>query len=686
MSYQMACDIGGTFTDLYVVQKNGDGDSFKSPTTPDQLLNGLFNTFEKAAASYGMSSEELLKNTNRLVHGTTIATNAIVEDKTSKTALICTDGFRETLLLREGGKNNPYDWSVDYPDPYVPRSLTFGVDERVNSEGNVVDSLDENDVIDAIGEIKSQDVEAVAVSLLWGHVNPIHERRIAELFEEHAPGIHCSLSHEINPIIREYRRTSTTAINASVYNLLNDYLSTLGSRLNEAGFSGEPLLITANGGTIQLDEAVRRPVWLVDAGPTMLPVAGTEIVNAEIDETDVISLDMGGTSLDMNVATEGIIPRTREAEVGDDILGIEKVDVRSIGSGGGSIAWVDEGGLLHIGPESAGADPGPVCYRRGGERPTVTDAALVLGYLDQEYFLGGDMTLDYEGAVAAIEEHVADELDIDPIDAARSIYATTVQDIANGIQGVTIEQGIDPRNYVISGGGGALGTFAVPIARQLQIDQVLLPRDAGVATSIGGLISDISRDFSMSEFTTQSDFDFESVNETLSSLEQKAEDFFDRIDADNDNRDLSFYAEARYPQQVWELQIQLPESRIDRNQLEVLTERFDERHQDVYGFSTSEDIEFLYWRVEATSRPDIAVEDIISGSSSSNEEPTETVAEREAYFDGARVQSPVYRSAELTSSDSISGPAFVDGSNTTIVLPPKSALTITEFGNYLIEV
>lgn len=685
MSYQLAVDIGGTFTDLYVQKSDGETDSFKVPTTSGNLIDGLFSAFEKAGTEYGVSVEDLLSDSERFVHGTTIATNAILENETAKTALICTEGFRETLFLREGGKEDPYDWSVNYPDPYIPRSLTFGVKERVNAEGEVVKLLDEDDVIEAIAEFEERNVGSVAVALLWSHVNPEHERRIAELFDEHAPEIHYSLSHEINPIIREYRRTSTTAINASIHDLLADYISDLGRRLTESGFNEEPLLITANGGTIQLDEASRRPVWLVDAGPTMLPIATTNLVDAEVDKSNVISLDMGGTSLDINVATEGEIPRTREAKVADDILGIEKIDVRSIGSGGGSIAWVDEGGLLRVGPESAGAYPGPVCYQRGGEKPTVTDAALLLGYLNEDYFLGGDMMLDKTAARRAIEEKVGDKLGIGTVEAAYSIYATIVQDMANGIKGVTIEQGIDPRNYVLSGGGGALGLFAIPIARELQIDRLILPRDAGVVSSIGGLMSDVRRDFSMSEFTTHSKFDFNAVNDVLASLESQANEFFNRIGAERSNRSLDFYTEARYPQQVWELQVELPNARVGEDSLEVLVEKFHDKHEDVYGFSTTEDIEFLYWRVEATNYANVDRDRILGGDSGQTQEGTDKHREREAFFGDESRQTPTYRADGLSTNDTVTGPSFVEAENTTIVLPPNSELTVTDLGNYLLS-
>lgn len=683
MSRQLAIDIGGTFTDLYMIEEDGTRQTFKASTTPDNLLDGVTNVLEKAADENEISVEELLGTAERLVHGSTISTNAIIEDDTAETAFITTDGFRDTLRLREGGKDDPYDLHMDFPEPYVPRSLTYGVDERVNAEGEVEEQLDEDQVVSVIETLQSQDVEAVAVALLWSHVNPAHEQRIGELIEEHAPELDYSLSHEVNPTIREYRRASSTAIDASITSLVQQYLDRLEDRLSELGFDGVPLIITSNGGVMEPAEVSRSPIWTVDSGPTMFPVAAADIVDQELGRSNVIALDMGGTSLDMGIVEDGSIPRTREALVGDDyMLGIDKVRVESIGSGGGSIAWVDEGGLLHVGPESAGADPGPASYLRGGEEPTVTDAALVLNYLNEDYFLGGDMNISRDAALEAFEG-VGDVLGMDSFDAARAVYDTTVQDIVDGVESVTVERGLDPRNFVLSGGGGALGMFAVPAARELQVDDVLLPSAAGVVSAMGGLASDLRRDFSTSNFTVSDRFDVDSVNETLADLENRARDFFERVAIPEEDRDLTFYVEARYPQQVWELEVELPFTRVGEGDVDRLTERFEEVHESTYGFRTGEEVEFLSWRVEAAGETG---QDMEPGATASGRSVADArYSERDAVFNGEVHASPAYREDSLEPGHQIDGPGFVDGENTTIVLPPDSSLTITERGDYHIQ-
>lgn len=688
MNYRLSIDIGGTFTDLYLRDSNGRTRSVKTPSTHEDLTEGVMNALDKAADAEGITRSTLLGRTEQIVHGTTIATNAVLENETAKTALLCTDGFRDTLMFRQGGRENAFEVHVDYPDPYIPRSLTYGVNERINAEGGVVTPLKEESAIDAIETAVAGDCNAIAVSLLWAHVNPNHEQRIATLIEEYAPNLNYSLSHRVNPVIREYRRTSATAIDASLKEPIAGYLAGLRTRLSESGYEKEPLLITANGGVMQFDGVAELPIWSVDSGPTMLPSAGMKISRYEsgTETPNVISLDMGGTSLDMSLIREGNISRTRDAEVADSILGIEKVDVRSIGSGGGSIAWVDEGGLLHVGPESAGSSPGPVCYGKGGERPTVTDAALILGYLSKDQRLGGEMSLDFEAAENAIETWIAEPLGLSTSKAAYTIYATANQDMVTGMREVTIERGIDPRNYTISGGGGALGLHVVPLARELGVDEVVLPREAGVICALGGSYSDLRHDFSATRQTESDSFDVDGVNETLESLTDQSLAFFDRVGADEADYDLTYYTEARYTQQAWEVEVTAPSLPFDQNSVAELVERFHETHENTYGYRMDDQsIEFIQWWVEASAK----IGERLSGT------PIETATtpvsdscrgHAPAYFGSERIHTSRYDGQSLIAGHAMEGPAIVEAKNTTIVLPPGSRLEVTDYGNYRIRI
>lgn len=685
MSFRISVDTGGTFTDFYVEDDDGGAWTYKTPTTPDDLTEGLFDGFEEIAESHDLTVEEFLGETGRLIHGTTAAINAIIEGEVSKTALICTAGFRDVLTLREGGKRDPYDWDVDNPEPYVPRELTFGVEERINAEGEVVTPLEEDECREVVERAVSKDVDAIAVSLLWAHRNPVHERRIRDAIAEVAPDLDCSISSSVCPIAREYRRTSATVINASLYGVVGDYLSSLREKLRDHGFDGTPLIVTCNGGVMGIEEVLTTPIWMVGAGPTMLPVAATNVVEREVGSDDVIALDMGGTSLDMGVIEDGNVSRSRDATVGDDhMLGIDKVDIESIGSGGGSIAWVDDGGLLHVGPRSAGAMPGPACYSNGGTEPTVTDAALVLGYLDEEYFLGGDMEIDPDAARDVLAD-VGDRLGLDVVEAAHAVYGTANQSMVNSIKEITMDRGVDPRNFVLSGGGGALGTHVVPVARELQVRSVILPAEAGTISSVGGLSSDITRDFSESYLTTGERFDHDAVNEVLESLRSRAEEFFERSNIPESVQSLSFFAECRYPEQVWELEISLPFNEVSVGDEQTLVERFHRVHDRTYGFRIDrEDVEFINWRVEAVGEtPRAQVTPPESGETAGIDEARHGT--RRAFFEGEMRACPAYRSRSLAAGHEIAGPSFVDDDTTTIVLPPGSTFRVTGSGNYHID-
>lgn len=683
MEYEVCVDIGGTFTDAYLRSNDGTEVSVKVPSTPNTPADGFFDALEQTAAELGLDDDTLMGRTNRLIHGTTIATNAIIEGSVAKTALLCTEGFRDTLALREGGKADPYEWDIEYPEPYVPRSLTFGVPERITAEGTIETPLDEDAVLEVIETVKDRDVEAVGVSLLWSQLNPVHEEQVVELFEEHAPDITVSMSAEVCPIIREYRRASATAINASLGDLVNEYLTELEHRLEARGFGGEALVMTANGGVMHIPEITAIPIWLVDAGPTMFPVAASTITEDVLGRNDVIALDMGGTSLDMGVVQDGTIPRSRESTVeGDHMLGIEKIDITSIGSGGGSIARVDPGGLIHVGPESAGAEPGPACFGRGGTHPTVTDATLVLGYLRDGAVLGEEVTLDRSRAVSAIEEEVSDPLGVSTIEAAEAVVAAANQTITNGIREITLDVGIDPRDFVLSGGGGALGCHVVEVARALQIPSIVLPRNAGVVSAVGGLSSPIRRDFSESYVTTSKSFDTNGVADVIESLRTRATAFFDRADILQEDRSMRIVTEARYPNQVWELDVPLPATDSYERVGEIV-DAFHAQHESTFGYAMREEpVEFLQWRIEAHSDPTTRTTPSVDTPKTDRRDP---YSSRVGVFDGTEHDCPAYTQDAVPPGSMIQGPAFLDAPTTTIVLPPESTLQVSDSGQYHIN-
>src|SRR4051812_30101757 len=446
MPFRVAVDTGGTFSDVVLADDEGHFSLSKAPTTPDQIFDGISRALEFVAAERSLDLRHLLEHTEVVIYATTRSTNAIITGNTARTALITTKGFPDTLVFREGGKLRPFDFRQPYPEPYIPRRLTFEVAERMSSEGEAVTPLAEADVVGVLRELERSGVEAIAVSLLWSIANPAHEELIGSLIERELPGIPYTLSSRLNPIIREYRRTSSAAIDASLKPLMQAHLSDMERDLRAAGFAGELLVVTSFGGVLRLGDTAQRPIYTVNSGPAMAPVAG-KAVAAPID--NIVVCDTGGTSFDVGVVRHGEVQFTRETWLDGvftgHITGLSSVDVKNVGAGGGSIAWIDSGGLLRVGPQSAGAEPGPACYGHGGVDPTVTDAAVVLGYIDPGYFLGGRLALDAEAAQRAIQSAIAEPLGFSVQRAAWAILAVANEHMVGAVREITINQGIDPR-------------------------------------------------------------------------------------------------------------------------------------------------------------------------------------------------------------------------------------------------
>jgi N-methylhydantoinase A len=691
MSYRLCIDIGGTFTDLVVADSGGNVNIFKSPTTPGDYSDAFIETVKLAAGYFNLPLKEFMGQCSTIEggyfgHGSTVSTNAIIEGKTAKTGLICTRGFRDVLVAREAGKDNPYDWQMEYPEPYIPRYLTIGVGERINAEGGIEEALNEGDVRQAIEQLKGYNVRAIAVALLWSIANPVHELKIADIIEREWPGIPYSLSHRVNPCIREYRRFSSTAIDASLKPLVSSYVAQLEKRLEAIGYKGQLSLLTSSGGVVSAEELVREPIFSVDCGPALAPSAGRLIAETDLGADNIITTDMGGTSFDVACITRGEIAVSRETLVGGYMLGINKVDSKSIGAGGGSIGWVDSGGMLHIGPQSAGAVPGPACYGRGGNEPTVTDANLALGYLDPVYFLGGSMKLDKKLALKAIEEKIAAPLKLDVNEAAYAMWGAVNASMSNVIQDITIWRGIDPREYLVVSGGGAGGLHIVAIAEELGVKQVLIPRVAGALSAFGGAFADITSDFSLSKFTESGSFDYDGINSALAGLKKQAGEFFEHMRVPKKQRKLQVYAEARYPFQVWELSVPLRGKGIEsQKQLDALVSDFHKLHHRVFSVSAvDQPVEFVYWRIKAIGRlPGIDFKAARTSSGAAVKNGT-----RKAYFKelGGMVDTPVYKGADLKPGNRISAPAIIEEPTTTILVMPGSEASITKYGNYLIEI
>ncbi len=691
MSYRISIDIGGTFTDLVIVDDGGDIALFKTPTTHEKYADAVIKNLESGSNSLNISLQELMEGCSTfiggsLVHGSTISTNALIENKVAKTGLICTRGFRDMLLDREGGKAEPFNWNIDYPAPYIPRYLTLPVTERINAEGEVDTTLNEDDVRDAIEQFKKWNVEAIAVSLIWSIGNPKHELRIGEIIEEEWPGIPYVLSHQINPIIREYRRTSSTAINASLIPIIDKYVSSFKERLRDIGYNGEMLMLTSSGGVMSAEELTEKPIFSIDCGPSLAPTAGLWFAERETGKRDVITADMGGTSFDVSCVSNGEIAVSREAWIGDHMLGFSKVDSTSIGAGGGSIIWIDSGGLLHVGPRSAGSTPGPACYGQGGNEPTITDANVILGYIDPDYFLGGSMKLEPDLARKSMQK-VADQLKLGLEEAAFTAWSTVNVNMTTAIEDITVWQGIDPREYLFVSGGGAAGLHIIPIVRELGAKEILIPKTASVISAMGGVFANITSEFSASQFVDSRNFDYERINTILADLEAQAENFLNRAGVSPEMRRIEFHVEARYPYQVWEISVPLRGNRISGvGDLQQLMEDFHDVHERIFGIKEEgQSIECIYWRAKAigiTSKPKLREVPKNSEDASAALKGT-----RQAYFRerGGMVKTNIYAGDLLQEGNMIEAPAVIEEPTMTIVVFPGSRVRITELGSYVIS-
>ncbi|MBL1112224.1 hydantoinase/oxoprolinase family protein [Streptomyces sp. 110] len=676
--YRIAVDTGGTFTDVVVGSDSGDMAAGKALTTYDRVFTGFEAAVRRAAESVGWSGDDVLRNADVIVYGTTHATNAVLTGKIAKTALLVTEGFADTLLLREGGRRDAFDSKAAYPGPYIPRRLTYEIRERVNSEGYVLVPLDEEQVRSALKTLVDEGVEAIAVSFLWSIMNDAHEARLAELIEEILPGVPYTLSHRANPTIREYRRSSAASIDASLKPLMADHLGNLRSDLVKYGFTGDLLVVTSEGAVLDVADVLDRPVLLLNSGPSMAPLVGAA---AAPDRETVVVCDMGGTTFDVSLVERGVVRHTREAWLGEPFVGhltgLSSVAVSSIGAGGGSIAWIDGGGLLRVGPQSARSTPGPAAYGRGGEEPTVTDACVVLGYLDASGFEGG-FTLDRDAAVRAIESRIAGPLGMTIQRAAQAILDVSANHMATAIRQASLEQGVDPRGALIVAGGGAGAMVAAAIGVLLEADTVLVPATAGVLAAYGAHRAPIATEFLSPLHNDTHAFDAESATRAIEEIKVKAAGFAARFDGVGAEAEVTYFVDARYPGQAWDLRVHLDEAPNTRGDAaDVIARAFHAEHDHRNGTHDAQSrVEIITWGVRVeVPRPE-QLRDTVATGGSPESHRTDPMTFGGESFDTAR-----YRGVTLGPGDKIAGPAVIDQPTTTIVVPPEWDATLDDRSN-----
>ncbi len=691
MAYRISVDTGGTFTDV-VISENGRIVLIeKALTTPERIFRGMEAALAIAAGRLGLSLAGLLAETELFIYGTTRAANAIVEATTARTALLVTEGFPDILLYREGGKAKPHDSSKDYPAPYIPRRHTFEIRERISAEGEVLTPLDRAQAEGVLATLKARKFEAVAVCLLWSVVNPEHEAAIGAMLEAHLPGVPYSLSSRLIPIVREYRRASATAIDASLKPLMERHLREMEEDLRAAGYAGEILVSTSVGGCMNVEELATRPIHTVKSGPAMAPVAGRRYAAEEDAGGNVIVCDTGGTTFDVGLIRDGNLVYSRDTWLGPKwtghIMSMSTVDVRSIGAGGGSIAHVDAGGLLRVGPRSAGSVPGPAAYGRGGTEPTVTDAAVVLGYIDPAFFLGGRMKLDAAAAATAIGR-LAAQLGLAPEDAAYAVIHLANEHMIRAINEITVNEGINPRESLVLAGGGAAGMNIGLIAQELGCARVLVPATASALSASGMQFSDIVFEHSASALTRTNAFDFDTANGALDAIRAELDRFTAELgDRARGRIRTEFFVEARYLFQIWELDVPLPMARFETDaDVRALDAAFDAAHERVFAMVDEESpVECVTWKGRVTIA--LGDEDAIAPPGETSPSAPAPDRRRRAYFGGgAWVDAPIHTGANLAPGAEVPGPAVIEETTTTIVVFPGMTARRTADGNTFLEI
>jgi N-methylhydantoinase A len=671
--YRIGIDVGGTFTDLVAVDDLGRTTLAKVPTTPADPTQGVLDGLRLLAERLALERQALLAGTERIVHGTTVATNALIERKGARVGLLTTEGHRDVVEMREGLKDDRYNLRLPAPEPLVPRKLRLGVRERLRAEGRIATPLDQASLDHAIAVLKRERIEAVAVCYLHSWRDPRHERITREAVERALPGVYVSLSSDVLPQIKEFERVSTTIVNAYLGPGLSGYLARLERRLMEAGYGGPTLVIQSHGGVAPIEESCRLAAGAVLSGPAG-GVAGSVYAARLIGEGNLIPFDMGGTSTDISLVVEGRPSLSMARRVAGQTIALNSLDIVSIGAGGGSIAHVDAGGILHVGPASAGADPGPACYGKGGRAATVTDANLVLGYLDPARFLGGRRRLDRAAAEAAIDA-IATALGIDRLSAARGIQRVVNTTMAEGVRLVSVRRGVDPRRFALLAFGGAAGLHATEIARQLDLRRVVVPRVAAVLSAWGMLATDLRFEIARSHIGDTTTLDGDVLKRLFAEME--AEGMARLRASHNGPAQAERSVDMRYGEQVFEIAVRL--DGVDWNSADPLpqiVERFHRRHEELYTYSLpDQETVLVNARVAVTG----ILGELPQEPALPEAAPAAPRGERRIYLE-EWVFAAVYDFDALAPGQTIAGPAIVEGTMTTVLLLSDERATVTPLG------
>jgi N-methylhydantoinase A len=687
---RLGVDIGGTFTDLLLVDEDtGTTQIVKVLTTSADPSQGVMAAVAQAVEASGKALGEV----EILVHGTTLATNTVIERKGSPTALLATQGHRDAVEMRREHRYAMYDVLLEMPAPLAPRYLRFGIEERISAAGDVVQPLNRKQLVQLVRRLAARGVEALAVCFLHSYRNPAHELEVKAIAEAVAPELHISLSSQVAPEIKEFERTSTTLCNAYVHSRVDEYLGQLEAQLQAAGFHGSFFLMQSSGGLCSTEVARQFPVRILESGPAGGAQAASHY-GQRADLENLLSFDMGGTTAKLAVIDHGQPLVAPEFEVdrvyrftrGSGLpIRIPTIEMIEIGAGGGSIARVDPMGLIRVGPESAGADPGPACYGQGGDLPTVTDADLVLGYLDPDYFLGGEMRLDVRKAREAIAHHIADPAGLDITQAAWGIHRVVNENMASAARIHITERGKNPDAYPLFAFGGAGPVHAYGVAQAVGAPGIIVPFGAGIISALGFLTAPLAFEFVRGWYGTLSAMDWDKVNEFLAEMEQEGREILANAGVSDRYVRLNRWCDMRYHGQGYEVKVPLPAGALSDQRLDDLRTRFEDTYRQLYGRTVPDvALEVVNWRVIVQGpKPDLKLTPELDA-------PAEEQAfkgQRPAYFpdSGSFLEVSIFDRYRLPRGSNIEGPAIIEERESTVIIGPEAHGTVDEMLNLVVQ-
>ena len=685
--YRLGIDAGGTFTDFVLADKSGNIKIYKTPSTPDDPIKAIEDGLKIISEDLEINPSDIISQSDLCINGTTVGLNALIQHKGSPVGLICTEGHEDSIEIRLGHKEDGYRYDPDYPPAVMlsPRFLRKGIRERILSNGKVKISINEDDVREACKIFVDEGVNSIAISFIWSVLNPSHEIIAEKIVREMMPNAFITVGSRLYPQIREYTRTSTAVTNAYLSPTLKSYVSAINEYFISLGGENNVRYFQSNGGLATGEVMTDRSVYAINSGPASAPIAGLSIANP-FKYKNVITVDMGGTSFDITLTKGGSTNLNKNVDFLRYRIGVPMIHVETLGAGGGSIAWIDEMGLLQVGPQSAGANPGPACYSKGGEKPTVSDANLVLGYLNPDGLIGGKLPLNYENAFNSIEKNIAKPLGMEVEKAAYGIFTIVNSNMVNGIRRVTVERGYDPRDFVLVAGGGATGAHITALAKEMGIDTVIVSKLSSGLCAYGQIISDVKYNY-MATIPTRLDSikAAEKINKTFKEIESKGIEHLNKDGFEEKKINTYRSLEMRYVGQIHECTVNIDFFEITEETLQNIKEAFHNRHEELYTYSEKDspvelvNIEStIYGRIDRPNYSELENKGQINDA---------LKISRNLIFSekGNSLKTLVYDGNKLSPGNLIDGPAVVEEDTTTLVIENGWFLELHKSGTYIIK-